>query len=645
VSLNGRQLSADGLYEKTIYRCVPAETTEKRHDFLAPMAALRAAHDHDAECPSCERSFERGEGLAAGFRYAFPVRQVAEALVRAGRGESYREISSRLRTTMGRTRVRGRHPAKSASRGAQLVIDYLDAFGPLVAAEVSPKVWPAIIALDAKPVIVADHSGCCGSGKARLAWHPHPLAPLPPGLSRRPKVAHAAPKREIGRILTAVGYAHPGDANPRPILIRFAGGGDEVSWSEFLSALPGKPSWVVSDRDGAIANAVKAVFGKGVTAPVHYFCEQHIADNAAKWARFDGVTLPSDPLWPILERAQFGPQEWADFALAASALPSLSKWILDTSALMVEQWGKRKPLHPRSAGACEAVIRSTFGALSDRVPHFANADRLNTLLALVRAELDRVASVSAYSHLLREALGAVAGKANPDWSARRDPVGASSMAVLLADAQAAQAAAVVRRAAPKKAARYRARKQAYVAERVALGLPPAPRGRPRILRAQTSVAGKTVADFAWLLAEWHPTKNGTLAPDQVPAGGGERIWWVCAHGTDHEWQAQTRSRALRGTGCPFCAHKALSPSEALAVTHPQVAAQWHPERNGTKTPGDFTYGSHFEAWWQCPKIKSHLWRARIASRTSMLAGCPLCSRAVLKRGRVRADAVEASKSA
>lgn len=276
---------------------------------------------------------------------------------------------------------------------------------------------------------------------------------------------------------------------------------------------------------------------------------------------------------------------------------------------------------------------------------FRNADRLNVLLVLVRAELDHAASVTIYSRLLRDALTTAAGKGNPDWAARRDPVGASSMALLLADAQAAAAAAKVRCGAPKKAALYRARKQAYAAERIALGLPPAPRGRPRILRAQTSVAGKTVADFGWLVAEWHASKNGALTPAEIPAGTGERIWWQCAEGPDHEWQAQVRSRSLRGTGCPYCTHRALAPSEALAVSHPQIAAQWHPERNGAKTPADFTYGSHFEAWWQCSRYKSHLWRARIASRTSMLAGCPHCALAAGKGGRRRADAIEASKSA
>ena len=94
-----------------------------------------------------------------------------------------------------------------------------------------------------------------------------------------------------------------------------------------------------------------------------------------------------------------------------------------------------------------------------------------------------------------------------------------------------------------------------------------------------------------------------------------------------------RSRTIRGTGCPFCTHRLVAPSESLATTHPDVAASWHPARNGTKTPADFTYGSHEEAWWQCPRFRTHVWRARIGSRTVMLAGCPSCAISVGKGAR------------
>jgi len=65
-------------------------------------------------------------------------------------------------------------------------------------------------------------------------------------------------------------------------------------------------------------------------------------------------------------------------------------------------------------------------------------------------------------------------------------------------------------------------------------------------------------------------------------------------------------------------------------TYPTVAAQWHPTRNGNKLSTDFTYGSGKDAWWQCPTYKSHVWRARISSRTLGKAGCPDCFRLTQK---------------
>lgn len=53
----------------------------------------------------------------------------------------------------------------------------------------------------------------------------------------------------------------------------------------------------------------------------------------------------------------------------------------------------------------------------------------------------------------------------------------------------------------------------------------------------------------------------------------------------------------------------------FAATHPDIAAEWHPSRNGDKRPDQFTFGSHHEAWWQCPTIKTHVYQARISSRT------------------------------
>jgi hypothetical protein len=628
------------------------------------------------ECESCERVFKRTEGIATGWRYAFTVRDAATALVRAGIGggdNSYRAISTALRVATGRTTRRGRFKDFGfVPTAPQMAIDYLDAFAGIVNSVVAPTSWPAILTVDDKPVYKADHSKCCKPFRDRGEKPPrHHRAKADDGeieteivlgdvtadpalntddelfgrtlpvVKSRPKVDHDAPMVEVGRIMVAVGYERPGD-KPRLWLIRYAGGGDEASWTEFLEALPGCPEWIVSDRDGAIAGAVRTVF----PTATHYLCEQHLAQNAADVAREkDNVRTKcarlnmaeaAHPIWPALEAAQWDEDHWVAAMKAAqeSVLPETERWLITNTTLAPRKWKNRREGYPRAAGACERVIVATWAAIGSRMSVFRNADRMNLLLGLVRSNIDRTASVPAYSKILRAAFAEVDGHANPEWGAIRDPVGESSITILFTDAQERAKAATSRRAAPRRAALHREKRAAYEQERMILGLPRSPSGRPRVLRASGSVAGKSVADFPWLVREWHETKNGDLIPSDVPAGSGSMIWWRCSAGPDHEWASQVRSRTLRGTGCRFCAHKAVAKSEALTVTHPDITAQWHPTRDGKNRPENYTFGSHHEAWWQCPKFKGHVWRARISSRTSMLAGCSLCG------GRARHDAID-----
>lgn len=57
-----------------------------------------------------------------------------------------------------------------------------------------------------------------------------------------------------------------------------------------------------------------------------------------------------------------------------------------------------------------------------------------------------------------------------------------------------------------------------------------------------------------IAAEWHPTLNGDLTPEQVTVGSHKRVWWQCSSG--HVWEAVIYSRAgqsSRKSGCPICA--------------------------------------------------------------------------------------------
>lgn len=53
-----------------------------------------------------------------------------------------------------------------------------------------------------------------------------------------------------------------------------------------------------------------------------------------------------------------------------------------------------------------------------------------------------------------------------------------------------------------------------------------------------------------LAKQWHPTKNGDLTAQDVAAGSGKKVWWMCEKG--HEWEASISSRHCNGNGCPYC---------------------------------------------------------------------------------------------
>ena len=131
-----------------------------------------------------------------------------------------------------------------------------------------------------------------------------------------------------------------------------------------------------------------------------------------------------------------------------------------------------------------------------------------------------------------------------------------------------------------------------------------------------------------LLRQWHPLRNGDLSPRQVSPGSHRKVWWRCDRG--HEWQAEVKSRALLGTGCPVCAGKAvLTGVNDLATLFPQIAAQWDRAQNGNLSPGAVRPGSHKKVWWRWGR--GHRWQASVASRTAG-EGCPVCAGKVVVPG-------------
>ena len=121
--------------------------------------------------------------------------------------------------------------------------------------------------------------------------------------------------------------------------------------------------------------------------------------------------------------------------------------------------------------------------------------------------------------------------------------------------------------------------------------------------------------------EWDAEKNGPVQFSELTVGSRRLVWWRCAKG--HSYRSAVKSRA-QGTGCPVCAGRAVIPGENdLASLFPEIAAQWHPTRNGVLTPEKLTPYSNRKVWWRCPL--GHEYAAAVSARTMNGSDCPYCS--------------------
>lgn len=87
--------------------------------------------------------------------------------------------------------------------------------------------------------------------------------------------------------------------------------------------------------------------------------------------------------------------------------------------------------------------------------------------------------------------------------------------------------------------------------------------------------------------------------------------------------------ALRAAGIDIDKWQPLNPGyNDLETENPDLAEQWHPEKNGELTPKDVTAGSNRKVWWRhwCDDSQSwHEWRAPVKRRAEG-SGCPICYR-------------------
>ena len=114
-------------------------------------------------------------------------------------------------------------------------------------------------------------------------------------------------------------------------------------------------------------------------------------------------------------------------------------------------------------------------------------------------------------------------------------------------------------------------------------------------------------------------KNYPLTPEELTEGSNKKIWWICSEG--HSTQSTPNDR--RNHRCGVCAGRIIiSGLNDLLTMAPEIASEWHPDRNLPTLPEAVHPGSHAVFWWSC--VEGHEWQASPGSRQQN--GCPDCAR-------------------
>ncbi len=143
--------------------------------------------------------------------------------------------------------------------------------------------------------------------------------------------------------------------------------------------------------------------------------------------------------------------------------------------------------------------------------------------------------------------------------------------------------------------------------------------------------------FPDIAKEWHPTKNGSLTPSQVTAHSAKKVWWLYPYDDiktgkhfDFEWEMAIDNRTSQGCGCPYLSGRCVWPGyNDLETQYPEIAAEWHPTKNGDLKPSQVSCGYGKKVWWLYPydddntgKHFDFEWEATVNARTNTRQKCP-----------------------
>lgn len=118
-----------------------------------------------------------------------------------------------------------------------------------------------------------------------------------------------------------------------------------------------------------------------------------------------------------------------------------------------------------------------------------------------------------------------------------------------------------------------------------------------------------------MLEEWDADRNKGIEPDTVTAFSNRKYHWICRNG--HSYSASPTELMRRSAHCPICS--------SFGYARPDLIHEWHPTKNGDKTPFDYSVNSQVNAWFIC-SVCTNEYTAKIANRAKRIyVGCPHCT--------------------
>ena len=131
--------------------------------------------------------------------------------------------------------------------------------------------------------------------------------------------------------------------------------------------------------------------------------------------------------------------------------------------------------------------------------------------------------------------------------------------------------------------------------------------------------------FPEIAREWDYEKNINM-PNAYLAGSVEKVWWKCDKGHSYQAKICNRTTKIHNTDCPYCSNrKVLYGYNDLASQFPEIAKEWHYEKNVGLSPKEITKRSGKKVWWKCgsSSIFEHSYLMSVDQRIRGNS-CPYC---------------------